>query len=140
MALDTPPQEGWVGQVDPSGEAGGERGGRRGRQNHKGSGRPREEGWSAKARKELLTFLGVGINMDRDGVMRGTDNVKFGGKRRFGKMVVGDKKGKEAEGEGIKGRQEGDATFGKGNMVSPWTTISTRGTFYGEYTSLYILC
>ena len=34
--------------------------------------------------------------MDREGVMGEANNAKFGNKRRFGKMVVVDKKGKEA--------------------------------------------
>ena len=53
---------------------------------------------SAKARKELLTTLGAGITTDGEGVMGGNKS-KFGGKIRFGKLAVGNKKGEEAEGK-----------------------------------------
>ena len=36
--------------------------------------------------------------MDGEGVMVGANGAKFGEKRRFGKMAVSDKKGKEVEG------------------------------------------
>ena len=38
--------------------------------------------------------------MDRDGVMVGANDAKFGEKRRFGKLVVSDKKGEEG-GDGL---------------------------------------
>ena len=36
--------------------------------------------------------------MDGDGVLGGSNNTELGGKRRFGKLTVGDKEGEEAEG------------------------------------------
>ena len=36
--------------------------------------------------------------MNRDGVMVGENDAKIGEKRRFGKLTVGNKEGKEVEG------------------------------------------
>ena len=68
-------------------------------------------------------LLGMRLNADRDGVMVGSNNSKFGKKRRFGKMEVRNKKGTEVEGRERRGG------------VSPWTLISNRGTFNGDCTS-----
>ena len=46
--------------------------------------------------KDLLTFLVVVLTMDRYGVMVGENGAKYGKNRRFGNLVVGNKKGKEA--------------------------------------------
>ena len=43
--------------------------------------------------------------MDWDRVMGEANNAKFSGKRMFGKLTVGNKKGEEVEGEGKKGRR-----------------------------------
>ena len=45
-------------------------------------------------------MLGAGLTVDRDGVMVGANDAKFGEKRRFGKLVVSDKKGEEG-GDGL---------------------------------------
>ena len=85
-------------------------------------------------------FLGVGINVDGDGVMVGANNSKFGKMRRFGELAVGDKKGKEVEGRERRGWRWGHTLEGGGGVILPWTPISTRGTFYDGYTSYYVLC
>ena len=41
--------------------------------------------------------MGAGLTVDEGRVMRGENNAKFGEKRRFEKLAVGDKKGEEAE-------------------------------------------
>ena len=50
----------------------------------------------------------------------------------------------EADGErGGAGYREGGEPQGEGGAettVSQWTPISTRGTFYDEYTTYYVLC
>ena len=51
-------------------------------------------------RKEILTFLGVGLTVGRVGVMVGLNTTKFGDNRRFEILAVGDKMGKETEGGG----------------------------------------
>ena len=69
--------------------------------------------------------MGVELTIDKDGVMVGVKKSKFGEKRRFSKLEVGNKKGKEAEGRERRGGG-GDATAGGGGggpetRVSPWT-------------------
>ena len=76
-------------------------------------------------------MLGAVLTVEGYGVMGGSNNAKLGENRSFRKMVVVDKKGEDAE--GMERRGVGGAT------VFPWTSISTRGTFYDEYTSSYIL-
>ena len=44
--------------------------------------------------------MGVGLTVVWDGVMGEAKNSKFGVKRRFGNLTVGDNKDEEAEGEG----------------------------------------
>ena len=46
--------------------------------------------------------------MGRDGAMVGANDVKFGEKRRFGKLAVVDKKGKGAEGRKRRGGEGGE--------------------------------
>jgi hypothetical protein len=43
----------------------------------------RKGGGSTRARKELLSALGDGVSMDQEGVLGGTNDREFGGKRRF---------------------------------------------------------
>ena len=43
----------------------------------------RKSGAGSKARKELLSTLGDGLSMDQEGVLGGTNDREFGGKRRF---------------------------------------------------------
>ena len=40
---------------------------------------------------------GAGFTVEMDGVMGGTNDAKFGVKRRFGNLEIGDKKGEEVE-------------------------------------------
>ena len=92
-------------------------------------------------------MLGVRLNLGRGGVMGGSNDAKFDNKRSLDNLAVGDKKGKEAEGRESRGGggctlKAGAGTGGKGTetTVFPWMPISTRGTFYDEYTSSYVLC
>ena len=41
--------------------------------------------------------MGAGLTVDEGRVLRGENNAKFGEKKRFEKLAVGDKKGEEAE-------------------------------------------
>ena len=66
--------------------------------------------------QELITLLGSGLTMDREGVMVGANNAKFGEKGRCWKLAVGNNKGKEVEG--------GGGGVAKGGGVSPWKSIS----------------
>ena len=63
-------------------------------------------------------MLGAGINVNWDGVMVGEENAKFDEKRRFGKLAVGDKKGKDAEGRERRGGHKPSRGRG-GETVSP---------------------
>lgn len=57
------------------------------------------KGGGSKARKELLTTLGdAGLAVDDDGVLGGTNDAEFGGKRHFGKFNVGEREKTEASG------------------------------------------
>ena len=44
--------------------------------------------------------MGGGFTVDGDEVMGGVNDAKFGGKRRFGNLVVGNEQGEEVEGGG----------------------------------------
>ena len=59
-------------------------------------------------------MIGVGLTVDRDRVMVGENNTKFGEKRRFGNLAVGNKKGKEAEGRERRGGGGGRNLEGRG--------------------------
>ena len=48
-------------------------------------------------RKEFLMPLGEEPTMYEEGVTRGANDTMFGKKRRFGKLVVGNKKDKETK-------------------------------------------
>ena len=52
--------------------------------------------------------------MEGDGVMVGVNGAKFDEKRRFGKLAVGNKKGKEAEGRERRGGEGGRTLEGGG--------------------------
>ena len=53
--------------------------------------------------------------MERDRVMMRVNDANFGKKMRFGKLMVGDKKGKEAEGREKRGGGGAPFTGGGGN-------------------------
>ena len=59
-------------------------------------------------------MIGARLTLDRDGVMVGVNDTKFGKKRSFGKLAVGNKNGKEAEGK-VRG-EGGRALVGEGRV------------------------
>ena len=60
-----------------------------------------------KTRKELLTPMGAELLWTGMRSWGGGNDAKFGEKRMFWKLEVGDKKGEEAKGREIRGRGEG---------------------------------
>ena len=83
--------------------------------------------------KKLLKLMGAGLTVNGDEVMVGDNDAKFGEKTRFRNLVVGDKKGKKAEGREMRG---GGGEYDD-NSITMDADFYQRDV-YDDYTSSYV--